>query len=156
MTTRRQAFSDSIFMMPHLGVLSTINEKRSDVFIDCMVYLRDLCRRSGRERGDRCADHTITFPDGRVDKDNSRSAAFGWFRSPMDRSAIRSQPAKQVNLRAGASAGHAKVHGEWWGYCSMGAGAHCGACRPQCQVASLTNGTAQSGCTRLQIMLNEE
>ena len=31
---------DSIFMMPHLGVLSTINEKAAtDVFVrDCMVY----------------------------------------------------------------------------------------------------------------------
>jgi hypothetical protein len=32
---------DSIFMMPHLGVLSTINEKAAtDVFVrDCMIYL---------------------------------------------------------------------------------------------------------------------
>src|SRR5262249_23972398 len=32
---------DSIFMMPHLGVLSTVNEKAAtDVFVrDCMVYL---------------------------------------------------------------------------------------------------------------------
>ena len=43
---------DSIFMMPHLGVLSTINERAAtDVFVrDCMVISAPAWRRSGRAR----------------------------------------------------------------------------------------------------------
>ena len=62
---------DSIFMMPHLGVLSTINEKAAtDVFVrDCMVYLGTCVAPIGQGKdGERCADYDITFPDGRVDK----------------------------------------------------------------------------------------
>ena len=62
---------DSIFMMPHLGVLSTIDEKAAtDVFVrDCMVYLGTCVAPIGQGKdGERCADYAITFPDGRVDK----------------------------------------------------------------------------------------
>src|SRR5436309_8342620 len=62
---------DSIFMMPHLGVLSTVNEQAAtDVFVrDCMIYLGTCVAPigQGKER-ERCADYAITFPDGRVDQ----------------------------------------------------------------------------------------
>ena len=59
---------DSIFMMPHLGVLSTVNEQAAtDVFVrDCMIYLGTCVAPIGRGKdGERCADYTITFGEGR-------------------------------------------------------------------------------------------
>jgi len=93
-------------MMPHLGVLSTINEKAAtDVFIrDCMVYLGTCVAPIGQgKEGERCADYTITFPDGRVDKGQ---LSFGDLRlvplSDRQKASITVQPVKQVNLGAGA------------------------------------------------------
>ncbi len=60
---------DSIFMMPHLGVLSTVNEQAAtDVFVrDCMIYLGTCVAPIGRGKdGERCADYTITFGEGRT------------------------------------------------------------------------------------------
>lgn len=58
---------DSIFMMPHLGVLSTINEKAAtDVFVkDCMIELGTCVSltNSGKPRPD-CLHYVITMPDG--------------------------------------------------------------------------------------------
>ena len=97
---------DSIFMMPHLGVLSTINEKAAtDVFVrDCMVYLGTCVAPIGQGKdGERCADYAITFPDGRVDKGQ---LSFGDLRlvplASGQKASIAVQPAKQVNLGAGA------------------------------------------------------
>jgi hypothetical protein len=58
---------DSIFMMPHLGVLSTVNEKAAtDVFVrDCLIYLGTCVAPIGQGAwGERCADYTITFQRG--------------------------------------------------------------------------------------------
>jgi hypothetical protein len=97
---------DSIFMMPHLGVLSTIDEKAAtDVFVrDCMVYLGTCVAPIGQGKdGERCADYAITFPDGRVDKG---ALSFGDLRlvplASGQKASITIQPAKQVNLGAGA------------------------------------------------------
>ena len=97
---------DSIFMMPHLGVLSTIDEKAAtDVFVrDCMVYLGTCIAPIGQGKdGERCVDYIITFPDGRVEKG---SLAFGDLRliplAADQKASIVIQPAKQVNLGAGA------------------------------------------------------
>ena len=97
---------DSIFMMPHLGVLSTIDEKAAtDVFVrDCMVYLGTCVAPIGQGKdGERCADYAITFPDGRVDKGQ---LSFGDLRLvPLagdQKASIAIQPVKQVNLGAGA------------------------------------------------------
>ncbi|MCX7704046.1 MAG: glutamate mutase L [Planctomycetota bacterium] len=58
---------DSIFMMPHLGVLSTINEKAAtDVFVkDCMIELGTCVSlvNSGKAKGD-CLRYVLTMPDG--------------------------------------------------------------------------------------------
>jgi hypothetical protein len=63
---------DSIFMMPHLGVLSTINEKAAtDVFVrDCMIYLGTCVAPIGQGKdGEPCAEYQIVFDDGRTVKD---------------------------------------------------------------------------------------
>ena len=60
---------DSIFMMPHLGVLSTVSEKAAtDVFDrDCMVYLgAAICPVGLAKPGDKCIEYKITYPDGKT------------------------------------------------------------------------------------------
>lgn len=98
---------DSIFMMPHLGVLSTINEKAAtDVFVrDCMIYLGTCVAPIGQGKdGDLCADYQITMPDGKA---ISEQLKFGELRLyPLEsgkRATIKVQPAKGVNM--GVSAG---------------------------------------------------
>jgi len=97
---------DSIFMMPHLGVLSTINEKAAtDVFVrDCMIYLGTCVAPIGQGKyGELCADYEIVFPDAKRVKDQ---LAFGDLRVyPLDlgkKAKMTMQPVKQVNLGAGA------------------------------------------------------
>ena len=99
---------DSIFMMPHLGVLSTINEQAAtDVFVrDCMIYLGTCIAPIGQgKEGDLCADYEIVFPDGRLVKDQ---LAFGELRlfalEPAMKANITLRPAKSVNLGTGAGA----------------------------------------------------
>ncbi len=97
---------DSIFMMPHLGVLSTVNEQAAtDVFVrDCMIYLGTCVAPIGRGKdGERCADYTITFGEGRSPE--CGTLAFGDLRLfPLgrdDRAQIELRPAKQVDLGEG-------------------------------------------------------
>ncbi len=99
---------DSIFMMPHLGVLSTIDEKAAtDVFIrDCMIYLGTCVSPIGQgKQGERCMEYEIRFPDGRTDKSQLK---FGELRLlPLgveQKGTISMQPAKHVNLGAGNGA----------------------------------------------------
>lgn len=96
---------DSIFMMPHLGVLSTINEKAAtQVFVrDCMIYLGTCVAPIGQGKdGELCADYEITFPDGKTTNDQ---LAFGDLRLyPLDlgkKAKVTMQPAKHVNLGMG-------------------------------------------------------
>jgi len=96
---------DSIFMMPHLGVLSTVNEQAAtDVFVrDCMVYLGTCVAPIGQGRdGERCAEYTITVPGKPVQRG---SLAFGELRVfPLgveERATVEMRPARQVDLGAG-------------------------------------------------------
>jgi hypothetical protein len=60
---------DSIFMMPHLGVLSTVNEKAAiDVFLkDCMVYLGTCIAPVGQaEPGQKCLSYRLDLESGEV------------------------------------------------------------------------------------------
>ena len=60
---------DSIFMMPHLGVLSTVNEQAAtEVFVhDCMIYLGTCIAPIGQGKpGERCLDYTVALPGGPV------------------------------------------------------------------------------------------
>lgn len=97
---------DSIFMMPHLGVLSTINEKAAtDVFVrDCMIYLGTCVAPIGQgNSADICADYEIVFPGGKTVKDRLK---FGDLRlyplEPGNKAQVTMQPAKQVDLGLGA------------------------------------------------------
>ncbi|TLY28651.1 MAG: methylaspartate mutase [Nitrospirae bacterium] len=97
---------DSIFMMPHLGVLSTVNEQAAtDVFVrDCMIYLGTCVAPIGQGKdGERCADYTIRFPEGRSPE--SGTLSFGELRLfPLGRdehAQIELRPAKQVDLGEG-------------------------------------------------------
>jgi uncharacterized protein (TIGR01319 family) len=97
---------DSIFMMPHLGVLSTINEKAAtDVFVrDCMIYLGTCIAPIGQGKdGEFCAEFEISFPDGRAVKDQ---LAFGDLRvyplAAGRKAKVTMRPAKSVDLGSGA------------------------------------------------------
>ncbi len=99
---------DSIFMMPHLGVLSTINEQAAtDVFVrDCMIYLGTCVAPIGQgKNGEFCADYEIEFPDGRTVKDQ---LTFGDLRLyPLEsgrKAKVTMQPSKTVNLGVGTGA----------------------------------------------------
>jgi hypothetical protein len=59
---------DSIFMMPHLGVLSQVNDRAAtEVFLkDCLVPLGSCLAAEGRaKRGELCLAYTIRSTDGR-------------------------------------------------------------------------------------------
>jgi uncharacterized protein (TIGR01319 family) len=97
---------DSIFMMPHLGVLSTVNEKAAtDVFVnDCLVYLGTCIAPVGQGKdGERCADYQITFKEGR--QPESGTLAFGELRlialGDNERAQVTMNPVKQVDLGEG-------------------------------------------------------
>ena len=107
---------DSIFMMPHLGVLSTINEKAAtDVFVrDCMVYLGTCVAPIGQGKdGEVCADIETTWPDGKLTKEQLRFGELKLFPLGGEQKAmIKVQPAKGVNMGAGAGVAVTKeVHG---------------------------------------------
>ncbi len=98
---------DSIFMMPHLGVLSTINEKAAaDVFVrDCMIYLGACIAPIGQGKdGERCADYDIAFSDGRpAEKGTLKFGELRHLPLPREqRAKVTMQPTKQVDLGAGA------------------------------------------------------
>lgn len=97
---------DSIFMMPHLGVLSTVNEQAAtEVFVkDCLVYLGTCIAPIGRGKdGERCLDYTITFEGGRASERGS--LAFGeltLFPLALEEQArIELHPARSVDVGAG-------------------------------------------------------
>ena len=59
---------DSIFMMPHLGVLSTVDpQAATEVFErDCLVYLGTCAAPVGKGKfGEICAQYTVDLPTGR-------------------------------------------------------------------------------------------
>ncbi len=96
---------DSIFMMPHLGVLSTVNEQAAtDVFVrDCMVYLGTCIAPIGQGKdGERCADYEVALPDGRIDKGTLAFGDLKLFALTRDQQAtVTLQPAKHVDLGEG-------------------------------------------------------
>jgi hypothetical protein len=95
---------DSIFMMPHLGVLATVNEKAAtDAFEhDCMVYLGTCIAPVGvAKEGEKCLDIRLTG-DG---LNFSESIAFGEIRLlklDVGKTAkMEATPAKGFDLGAG-------------------------------------------------------
>jgi uncharacterized protein (TIGR01319 family) len=66
---------DSIFMMPHLGVLSNVNEKAAtEVFErDCLIHLGtciSLVKGNIGKAGEKCISYKITLPDGKIIEDS--------------------------------------------------------------------------------------
>jgi uncharacterized protein (TIGR01319 family) len=64
---------DSIFMMPHLGVLSTVHEQAAtEVFIkDCLVPLGTCVAPQGAGKvGERCFSYRLLFPDEQMIEDS--------------------------------------------------------------------------------------
>ncbi len=62
---------DSIFMMPHLGVLSQVHEEAATQVFDrdCMIYLGSAVVPSGVARpGDRVCTYKFKWPDGSTDE----------------------------------------------------------------------------------------
>ncbi|MGE0822446.1 MAG: glutamate mutase L [Candidatus Binatia bacterium] len=60
---------DSIFMMPHLGVLSTVNERAAtEVFVkDCLIPLGTCVAPQGTGKpGEQCFTYRLLFPDERM------------------------------------------------------------------------------------------
>ena len=96
---------DSIFMMPHLGVLSTVNEQAAtDVFVrDCMVYLGTCIAPIGQGRdGERCTDYEIALPDGRIEKGTLNFGDLKLFTLTREQQAqVTLQPIKQIDLGKG-------------------------------------------------------
>jgi hypothetical protein len=99
---------DSIFMMPHLGVLSTINEKAAtDVFVrDCMIYLGTCVAPIGQGKdGETCAEYAIAFTDGRTVKDRLLFGDLTHYPlEPGSKAVITMHPAKSVDAGAGPGA----------------------------------------------------
>jgi len=97
---------DSIFMMPHLGVLSTVDEKAAtDVFVrDCLIYLGTCVAPIGQGAwGERCADYAVTFQGGR--EPVKGTLKFGEIRlCPLaagEAAAVAITPARAVDVGAG-------------------------------------------------------
>ncbi|MBW7899476.1 hypothetical protein B188_12080 [Candidatus Brocadiaceae bacterium B188] len=98
---------DSIFMMPHLGVLSTVNEQAAtEVFEkDCLIHLGtcvSLVKGSIGKPKEKCISYKITMPDG---KKTEESLPFGELRVlplGIDQVAeIEVLPAKNFDTGAG-------------------------------------------------------
>jgi len=97
---------DSIFMMPHLGVLSTVNEQAAtEVFIrDCMIHLGTCVAPIGQGTwGDRMAEYTLTFPAGRAPLTGTLTfGALHLFPLALGEEATVSfKPVRQVDLGVG-------------------------------------------------------
>ena len=97
---------DSIFMMPHLGVLSTVNDKAAtDVFVhDCLVYLGTCVAPIGEGKGgEPCAEYQVAFGGGR--RPESGTLAFGEVKlmalGDGERAQVTIKPAKQFDLGEG-------------------------------------------------------
>jgi len=66
---------DSIFMMPHLGVLSQVHEDAATQVFDrdCMIYLGSAVAPIGTARpGDRVCTYKFKWPDGSTDEGELR------------------------------------------------------------------------------------
>ncbi|MBM4081042.1 MAG: methylaspartate mutase, partial [Planctomycetes bacterium] len=105
---------DSIFMMPHLGVLSALHEQAAtEVFEkDCLIHLGTCIAPVGQGRpGDKCLDYTLRLPDG---KTLTGSLRFGELAlHPLDGEAVAQvTPARGFDLGPGSGKRlEAKVRG---------------------------------------------
>ena len=107
---------DSIFMMPHLGVLSQVNERAAtEVFLkDCLVPLGSCLAAEGEgEPGEPCFAYRLRLPDGRREEGQLR---FGQLLrlelDPGEEADLEAEPSKGFDLGSGrGSAVAAKAAG---------------------------------------------
>lgn len=98
---------DSIFMMPHLGVLSTVNEQAStEVFEkDCLIHLGtcvSLVKGSIGKANEKCISYKITMPDGKKTENSLSYGNLSVFPLGIDQTAeIEVIPAKGFDVGAG-------------------------------------------------------
>src|SRR5262249_37367757 len=96
---------DSIFMMPHLGVLSTVNEQAAtEVFVkDCLVPLGTCVAPNGVGRaGERCFSYRLLLPGERVVEDSIPVGDIRLLPLEADQEAgIEVTPARGVDFGAG-------------------------------------------------------
>ncbi len=96
---------DSIFMMPHLGVLSQVNERAAtDVFLrDCLVPLGSCLAAEGSGKSDEpCFAYSIRFPDGRREQGALRFGEIVRLELPQDAEAdVEAEPSRGFDLGAG-------------------------------------------------------
>ncbi|OGG49611.1 MAG: methylaspartate mutase [Candidatus Handelsmanbacteria bacterium RIFCSPLOWO2_12_FULL_64_10] len=96
---------DSIFMMPHLGVLSTVNEQAAtDVFDrDCMIYLGACVAPAGTGRpGEKCLDYELHLRGGRTERGDLSVGEVRVHPLKEDAEArLMAQPARGFDLGAG-------------------------------------------------------
>jgi hypothetical protein len=98
-------FQDSVFMMPHLGVLSTVDSKAAwQIFDkDCLVHLGTVVAPKGQSReGTEVMDIKIAMPDGATLRESMR---FGEIkRIPLDIgevAEIEIEPSRGMDVGAG-------------------------------------------------------
>ena len=107
---------DSIFMMPHLGVLSTVDERAAtEVFErDCLIYLGTCMAPVGEGKdGEVCLQYEIDLPSrrrtGQLQVGQLQRMPFG--RRRGGRSLAAAGAALGCGCRSGASS---KCTGAWW------------------------------------------
>lgn len=96
---------DSIFMMPHLGVLSTVNEKAAtDVFErDCMIYLGTCIAPKGKGKpGAPTCTYEIALPGGKTETGELRVGDLRQLPLGLDETAtLRATPSRGWDLGDG-------------------------------------------------------
>jgi len=107
---------DSIFMMPHLGVLSTVNETAAtEVFEkDCMIYLGTCMAPRGKgKKGNQVLSFEMEFQDGRRENGTMAVGDLRHFPLGLNETAkLRANPAKGWDLGHGSGKPvEAVIHG---------------------------------------------
>jgi uncharacterized protein (TIGR01319 family) len=107
---------DSIFMMPHLGVLSEVHPKAAtEVFEkDCLIYLGTCVAPSGTGKlGKPCLGYNVSFSDGRTEAGELNFGDMKRFELGEDQTAqVRLDPARTFDVGKGRGVPvEATVHG---------------------------------------------
>ena len=96
---------DSIFMMPHLGVLAQVHkEAATQVFRkDCMVYLGTCIAPTGNGKdGKECLKYTLKMPDGKTEEGSVNFGSMKLIRLGVGETAkLIANPSKTFNLGKG-------------------------------------------------------
>ena len=98
---------DSIFMMPHLGILSTVNEQAAtEVFEkDCLIHLGtcvSLLKGSVGKLQEKCISYKITMPDGKKIEESLPYGELRAFPLAIEQTAeIEVLPTKNFDVGAG-------------------------------------------------------